>query len=197
MAGSSSDSCPISTVSACRSIAGRLPVDDDDRARRQRMARGTTLAAGNTDNDEPAAMQHDRTRSAAEQRRVDDVGHQRLAERDRVALQPDAHDPRSTQARRIGLAGTHPVERLRHRPAVVARPAPRPPHGAVHLDDLAGFVAGSLVELVDVLRDDRDAAVPGVRDRRSPGDRRWAARPTPVSVSRFCHAKRRTSGSAR
>ena len=43
------------------------------------------------------------------------------------------HD-RRRRGSRVGLARPHTVERLRHRPPIAARPAPRPAHRAVHLD---------------------------------------------------------------
>src|SRR5690606_111455 len=81
---------------------------------------------------------------------IDDGRVERLAEADRVRLEDAAAD----EARRILLAGTYTVERLLHRPTIGALPASCPPGGAVHLDHLVGRVAGSLVQLVDVLGDD-------------------------------------------
>ena len=83
-------------------------------------------------------------------RLLDHLGHQRLTEADRVALEDSA----THEAWRILLARTYPVERFGHRTAVLAIPAAGPPHGAVDLDHPIGIVAGLLVEAVDVLRDE-------------------------------------------
>ena len=145
---------PISTASANRSMAVDSPLTITTRAPAA-LARGTTLAAGNTDNVEPTASNRSHS-SAAMHRRVDHLGNQRLPERDGVALQ-DA-DPavrRAHEAVRIVLTRSHSFQRLLHRAAVVARPATTPAHRAVHLDDLPGRMSGLLMQLVDVLRHDR------------------------------------------
>ena len=107
------------------------------------------------------------------QRPVDHLRHERLAEGDRVALE----DPAAHEARRIVLAGPDPLERLGHRPAVVAAPAPRPPHRAVDLDDQLGVGARPLVQPVDVLGDDGVQLARAVAARRSRRGRRSARRP--------------------
>jgi hypothetical protein len=56
---------------------------------------------------------------------------------------------------RILFAGAHALEHALHRPAHAAAPAHEAAHAAVHLDDELGRIAGELVQLVDVLRDQR------------------------------------------
>jgi len=63
--------------------------------------------------------------------------------------------PPAIAALRIVLAGAHAIEHLLHRPAHAAAPAHELAHRAVHLDHELRRVAGDLVQLVDVLRDER------------------------------------------
>ena len=70
-------------------------------------------------------------------------------------------------ARLIGIAGAHAVELLGHRRLAAAVEAPRSVDRAVQLEDEIRVGAGSLVEAVDVLRQDRaDAARPLELDER-------------------------------
>ena len=69
-----------------------------------------------------------------ELRPLEVVGHEVLAEADRRRLQ----DPAALEARRVVLAGAHPVEGLVHRAAPAARHALRLAHVAVDLDDDLG-----------------------------------------------------------
>src|SRR5688572_4144582 len=82
---------------------------------------------------------------------VDDLGQELLAERYGVALQ----DAAAVAAVRVRLAGAHALEDQLHRAAHAAAPAHEPAHGAMHLDYARGGVSGQLVQLVDVLRDQR------------------------------------------
>ena len=113
------------------------------------LARGTQYGGGvhrqrRADGEQQVALLADLHRP------VDDLGDQRLAERDRVALE----DPAAHLARRILLAGVDPRQRLGHRPAVLAVPAARPPDRAVDLDDELVGESGLLVQAVDVLGHD-------------------------------------------
>jgi hypothetical protein len=81
---------------------------------------------------------------------IDHLGHQRLPERDRGRLE----DPSARAARRIVLAGRHPLEHALHRSLVAAVPTHVSVHGAVYLDDEVGSDTRLLVEPVDVLRDE-------------------------------------------
>ena len=84
---------------------------------------------------------------------------------------------------RVGLAGAHALEHELHRPAHAAAPAHEAAHAAVHLDHELRGVPRELVQLVDVLGDERvelaqpleldDREVPGIR-LRAP---RWAREP--------------------
>ena len=92
------------------------------------------------------------------------------------------------QSRQCGIvfAGAHPGQRLLHRRPPAALPAHHPAHAAVHLDHQRRRLAGALVQLVDVLGDERmqlaallerhQRAVAGVR-RRAPGRRIEARAP--------------------
>src|SRR5690606_1316712 len=81
---------------------------------------------------------------------LDDFRDQRLAEGDRVALQ----DPAAAQAARVFLARPDTRQRAFHRRAVAALPAHDAANGAVHFDDALRRIAGALMQLVDVLRDE-------------------------------------------
>ena len=126
-------------------------------------------------------------------RPVDHLGHERLAERDRVALQ----DAAAVAAMRIVFAGAHARERLFHRRAPAALPAHDAAHAAVHLDDLLGRLAGALVQLVDVLRDERvQHAAPLERDEGAMAGVRLG-RPGRANRGATRQAALLTSGSAR
>src|SRR5205823_11223080 len=56
---------------------------------------------------------------------------------------------------RIFLARAHALQDALHRPAHAAAPAHEAAHAAMHLDHELARVAGELVQLVDVLRDER------------------------------------------
>src|SRR6185503_7035738 len=109
------------------------------------------------------------------QRAVYDLGHERLTERNRVALQHAA----ALAAFVVFLARPHAVERLPHRSLTPARETDRLVHVAVNLDDEVRRVAGLDVQAVDVLRDERmelpallqrdERQVPGVRLRGKGG----------------------------
>ena len=99
------------------------------------------------------------------------VGHEVLAEADRRRLE----DAAAGAARRVVLAGPHPVERPLHGRPLAARHAHDLAHGAVDLDDLGRVGARLLVQPVDVLGDERVQLARAARGRRWPGGRRWAA----------------------
>ena len=79
------------------------------------------------------------------------VGHEVLAERDGRRLQ----DAAALEARRIVLARAYARHRVLHRAVPAALQALHLVHRAVDLDDELGRRARSLVETVDVLRDQR------------------------------------------
>ena len=136
---------------------GRAGVDDDDASagglRRRHAVGGRVDAERRADGQQEVALLADL------QRPLDDLRHQRLTERDGVALE----DAAALEARRILLAGPDPLERLGHRPAVVATPAPCPPHRAVDLDHQLDVGAGLLVQAVDVLGDDGVQLAPALQ----------------------------------
>ena len=128
-AGRRSPIGPLRTASARRSMSVGPPLTMTTRAPLA-LARGHAVG-GRVDAERRADGEQQVALLADPHRPVDDLGHERLAERDRVALE----DPAAHLARRVLLAGAHPVEDLVHRPAVLAVPAARPPDRAVDLDD--------------------------------------------------------------
>jgi hypothetical protein len=64
-------------------------------------------------------------------------------------------DAAAGQARRIDLAGANSLQHVLHRRAPAAAPAHRAAHRAVNLDDPQRRVPGPLVQLIDVLGDQR------------------------------------------
>ena len=140
---------PRTTTSASRSIGGRLGVHDDRRGPR---ALGDRHAVADRVDTEGRCRRRAAGRLLGDRDGpVDHLGHERLAERDRGRLQ-DA-------AAACGRAGRRrppdPVEHLLHRSGLTTAQAHHLAHGAVHLDDQVGSTAGSLVQPVDVLRDER------------------------------------------
>ena len=110
-----------------------------------------------------------RRRRAARCARSRSSGTRFSPKRDRRRLQHAA----ALEARRVVLAGAHPVERLLHRAAPAARQALRLVHVAVDLDDrCSGDDARGVVQPVDVLGDER---VQRWRARSSSASARWPA----------------------
>ena len=191
-AGSSSEIGPRSTTSGDGVHLGRPAVDD----RHPGSGRGGHRHAtgGRIDAERRADGEQHVARPADRHRPVDHLGHERLPERDRVALE-DARRTRDS-------GGSSSPPRTRRSVSAIGRrsphdPAARPPSGAVDLDHQRRVVAGALVQLVDVLGHDAaqlarsleldDGVVPGI-----------GLRPTTAASRRgILHAVRRTSGSAR
>src|SRR2546427_5301410 len=130
-----------------RSERRRLGIDDDDPrawgARHLDGAGDRVHLEARADGEEQIAL------PGSVHRAVDHFRHELLAEADGVALQDAAAGP----AVRVFLARAHALEDRLHRPAHAAAPAHEPAHRAVDFDHLPGRIAGDLMQLVDVLRD--------------------------------------------
>ena len=134
------------------------------------LARGTQFAAGNTLSVEPTASSTSHsslTRIARSITSGTSAWPKLIVSLFRI--------PPHTRHGGSSSPSTDPVERLAHRSPVLAVPAAREPHRAVHLDHLVRIVAGLLVQSVDVLRDDGEQPIrPFEFDDRT------------VSAVRFC-----------